>query len=963
MSFRSRLLYFVFPSLLAMLLSLYLAIVYIVEREVSMDAELLADQHLEAVRMLHGEHVKVLAARVTYMADVPMLKALVAEHLKKQIHVFLENTFHLPDGVLYAVYDANNQLLDTSSDLLVKRPMSCEVNGDSRCERVLEMGGQLYQVVEVEIASHTQVWGYLMVAFALNDHVLGELQHMTEFCDISLVSPDGQRVFSSTLDVRARNDLHHFTSQEVFSKHDLDTLSQVSSILLDEVPYVLRGFSLNEGEDREVGYLLIHQSLESVGNILNRVASFFAIIGCTLLFIIFMIDVILVKSVLKPLNDLVDSISSLGVRDRQLKIKTPKIKEVAYVVSAINAMLQEVFEKTEQLSRSEKQYRSLITHANDAIISVDHNHHICVWNQQAEHLFGYGESDAMNLNITDIFPSSPDMLQMKECSVRAYHKNGMTVPVEVTISKSIAADDILYTAVVRDMRAQIKARERDQLLLQAIHHSSDMIMISDCNSVIEYVNPALEKVTGYRLEELKGKAAAIFNSGKQSAAFYQEMWNIIRNGQVWKGKLINRRKNGEFYTEEMSISPVLDANANITHFVAVKRDISEQEKLEEKIEHSQRLESLGVLAGGIAHDFNNLLTAIMGTASLLRFQVEDDSPQVPMLDRIEQSSQRAADLCKQMLAYSGKGKFEIRPICLSEVVANLIDLLQVSVEKNIHMQLELSDDLPLVNADVSQIQQIVMNLVINASEAVEKGHGFIRVETGVVYANQAILSDTWLDEHLKEGRYVYLDVADNGCGMNEEVQQKLFDPFFTTKFTGRGLGMSAILGIVRGHHGTIRVQSEVGEGTTFTVLLPVQDIPVVAIEKEESMEVQVWQGSGTVLLVDDEEVIRKVVKAMLENMGFDVVLACNGHQALELYDTHLDDICLVLLDLTMPVMDGLSCFKALRQKSQEIKVLISSGYSSQEIGDILTQDKHIGFIQKPYIMKALRDKLQAFLES
>ncbi|MDQ6962785.1 MAG: PAS domain S-box protein [Mariprofundaceae bacterium] len=947
-----------------MLISFYLAIGYMVEREIRLDEEVFANKHLEAVRMLHEEHLKVLMSRMAYITSVPMLKALVAEHAKPRLSAFLERTLKLPNDVMYAVYDDHNKLLHASSPVFAQLKNQCYSSYLKPCKKLMLIDDDLYQVLEVVIHSNDQVWGHLTVAFKMSEAVLNQLKRMTEFCEISLLREGGKNLFSSTLSFAARQDLLKLTSKMNFSQVDEGSFSFVPSVTLDDTNYVLRGVSLGEFGTEKVGYLLIHQSLESMDNILMRVGRFFALFGCVLLLVIFIIDIILVKHVLRPLDDLVEAISNKGEDDRVLNLKSSKTIEVSYLLQAIHRMLQKVGDKSEQFRRSETQYRNLVSDANDAIISMDEDQRICVWNHQAEYLFGYSDQEAKDIDLARIFSDASRFMGKGEFSDHGQHKDGSFVPVEVTVSTSLSVEDkILHTAVIRDMRAQVKARERDQLLLQAIHHSSDMILISDCDANIEYVNPALEKVTGYSLEELKGQKASVFNSGLESKAFYHKMWDTIRRGDVWKGKLTNKCKDQSCYFEEMSISPVFASNSStILHYVAIKRDISEQEHLKEQIEHTQRLESLGVLAGGIAHDFNNLLTAIMGTASLLRFQVKEDLESQEMLDRIEQASQHAADLCKQMLAYSGKGKFEILPVNLSDLVSSLVELLEVSVEKTIHMQLDLDDDLPMVNADVSQIQQIVMNLVINASEAANKNHGFIRVETGVVYATSTMLNDMWLDEHLAEGRYVFLDVVDNGCGMSEAVQQKVFDPFFTTKFTGRGLGMSAILGIVRGHSGAIRMQSEEGEGTSFTVFLPIHEekvaIKAVEVVKKES---EPCLGSGTVLLVDDEEVIRKVVKAMLETMGFDVILACNGQQALEQYTLHGSEVVLVLLDLTMPVMDGASCLKELRLFDKEVKVLISSGYSSQEVGDLLHDDAHVGFMQKPYIMSALRDKLQSFI--
>jgi len=381
-------------------------------------------------------------------------------------------------------------------------------------------------------------------------------------------------------------------------------------------------------------------------------------------------------------------------------------------------------------------------------------------------------------------------------------------------------------------------------------------------------------------------------------------------------------------------------------------DITEEQRLKEQMGHAQRLESLGVLAGGIAHDFNNLLTAIMGNAGLARSKLKSASPANEHLLRIEGSTRKAADLCKQMLAYSGKGKFIVQALNLTNMVEEMLDLLQVSIAKNVVLKFDLSQALPVVEADASQLQQVIMNLVINASEAIDNNSGVISVATGVMQADHRYLSETWLDEGLSEGRYAYLEVSDTGCGMDKTTMAKIFDPFFTTKFTGRGLGMSAILGIVRGHKGAIKVYSEPGRGTTFKVLLPITELSVAEPEVQQNNSAN-WHGEGTVLIVDDEETIREVAGLMLEEMGFDVLLAENGLVGVDLYRKHQAEIVAVLLDMTMPKMNGEETFCELRRINPDVTVILSSGYNEQDATQRFLGKGLAAFIQKPYAPEEL----------
>ena len=401
---------------------------------------------------------------------------------------------------------------------------------------------------------------------------------------------------------------------------------------------------------------------------------------------------------------------------------------------------------------------------------------------------------------------------------------------------------------------------------------------------------------------------------------------------------------------------LLKQSAQLLEEISIRKQAEdERNKLEHKVQQTQKLESLGVLAGGIAHDFNNILTSIIGNAELALLRINKESPGVDNLHKIEEAAARAADLAKQMLAYSGKGKFVIEHINLNLLLEDMLHMLEVSISKKAVLRLNLIPDLPSVEADATQIRQIVMNLVINASEAIGEKSGVIAVTTGCMDCNKDYLKDVWLDENLNQGLYVYLEIADTGCGMDQHTLAKLFDPFFTTKFTGRGLGMAAVLGIVRGHKGAIKVYSEPGKGTNFKILLPASGKPA-KVFNHDGFENN-WKGSGTVLLVDDEETVRGIGKDMLQEFGFTTITANNGREAVEIFKT-TPDISFVILDLTMPHMDGEQCFRELRQLKPDIKVIMSSGFSEYEVTQKFMGKGLAGFIQKPYKLSALKEAIQ-----
>jgi signal transduction histidine kinase len=392
---------------------------------------------------------------------------------------------------------------------------------------------------------------------------------------------------------------------------------------------------------------------------------------------------------------------------------------------------------------------------------------------------------------------------------------------------------------------------------------------------------------------------------------------------------------------------------------AVARALQEKQLRDEKrqaeaaLRRAQKLESLGVLAGGIAHDFNNLLVAMLGQTSLALAKLPLESSARNHVEKAVKAAERAADLTRQMLAYSGRGQFEIRLVNLNALIRENLHLFEVAVPKNVQLRAQPAEALPLIEADAGQMQQVIMNLIINAAEAIGERPGVVTVITGARTLHEDD-SQQWqyTSEPLPPGRYVTLEVRDNGSGMDAETLSRIFDPFFTTKFTGRGLGLAAVLGIVRGHHGGLRVDSEVGRGTTFRLAFPAastEDGTLQArAEGEISASVLSPQPPALILVIDDEQPVREAVTDILEVEGLRVLTAPNGAAGVALYRAHQTDIRLVLLDLSMPGMSGEETLRALRQINPVARVIVSSGYSEAEALQHFTGQELTGFIQKPY---------------
>jgi len=619
----------------------------------------------------------------------------------------------------------------------------------------------------------------------------------------------------------------------------------------------------------------------------------------------------------------------------------------------------------------------LVEMAPDAILSVDKVGRILSANQSAANLTGYEIGELLALNIATFFaaddlernPLRYDLLhagQIITSERLLMRKNGSRVPIEM---KSRMSPDLRWHSFIRDISVRYQIAEdlrlSEEKFSRAFQLNPDAIAINRmADGVYIEVNQGFTAILGYSEAEIIGRRSdsrdlRIWCRDKDR----QRMLQLLREQGEINGFQANfRRKDGQPLIGLMA-ARLIEINKDPC-ILSISRDITEQvqqheqqRKLEAQLLQTQKLESLGVLAGGIAHDFNNLLAAIIGNAELAKRRLNPGSGALINIERIEKSTERAADLARQMLAYSGKGKFVVERIDLNELLEEMLHMLEVSISKNAVLSLNLHRPLPSIMADATQIRQIVMNLVINASEAISARSGFISITTTSMFCDNRYLRTIWLAENLPAGHYTCLEIADTGCGMSKETLGKLFDPFFTTKFTGRGLGMSAVLGIVRGHQGAIRVYSEPGQGSTFKILFPTSEQPAALTEIETELS---YQGSGKILLVDDEESVRDVGAEMLGELGFEVITATDGRDALNKLSEHADIRC-VLLDLTMPHMDGEKCFRELRQRYPQLGVIMSSGYNEQEVTQKFIGKGLAGFIQKPYRLATLKKLLSNLL--
>ncbi|TGU74677.1 response regulator [Geomonas terrae] len=524
-----------------------------------------------------------------------------------------------------------------------------------------------------------------------------------------------------------------------------------------------------------------------------------------------------------------------------------------------------------------------------------------------------------------------------------------------------------------------------------------MLLLVDTGGRIAMINRTGAVLLGGTVEELSGMDwCENFVPAEEKREVRQIFDGLVRGEheflEFFENRIVTRDKGTRLISwhnillrdDQGQVQGVLSSGTDITE---KRQGDLQRRELERQLLHTQKLESLGVLAGGVAHDFNNLLMVIGGNLELVRHVVEPESPAVKYLDNAYQAAKRAGDLTRQMLAYSGKGGYTLQVVDLNRLVGENVDLMKASVRKGAVLTAQLQPGVPSFEADPGQMQQVIVNLITNALEAVGEG-GTVTVSTGVAEVGAAELAISRLDEKPVAGSFIVLEVADNGAGMDRATCDRMFDPFFSTKFTGRGLGLCAVQGIVRGHGGAILVRSETGEGTSVKVLLPAPEQQLIeksvaaklapttiverAVAREEAaksspgaeagipLKVPEEAGEeGTVLIVDDEEMVRLVCRAMVRGLGYPTLIACDGAEAVALFREHAEKIAAVIMDLSMPGMDGITAADELRRIRPGVKIVLSSGYSAAEEARRLSGQKGAQFIQKPYDLESLRKALGA----
>ena len=821
--------------------------------------------------------------------------------------------------------------------------------------------------------------------------LLQSMQFDPDIATVKLFTYDGLSLFTYAAedDTAARAEPVHFQKQQsAFFSDGRLRLYRVVKHKGEAVGVIYLESRLNHlKESQRAGYITV----------------WMVMFGCLLVGL--MLASRLQKRIAVPITSLAGLMRQMGHdRDYSLRADSPTYnRETEELLIGFNQMADEIEnsfrtikENHRDLQEGEVRFRNVVALAPmPVLISRQRDGEVLFFNTAAAQLFGFESSSGEGVKAVDFYRYPDDRQQL----LRTLKQEGKVVGKEIevvgcdgvsfwiSLSMSLItfeSEPALFSAfmditdqksIEKRLEEQVSERTselektRDELQSTLDNMLDTYYRLSSGGTVV-WASRSVYSLLGYALEEVAGLPLQAL--WVDSCGFAHSVTAIRENGGVLMNHKIQlKHRDGHLIWSSISAHLIIDQQGEVIGIEGVVRDISlqveaetQKQEMEKKMAHVQRLESLGVLAGGIAHDFNNILAGIMGNAELAGMNMKERLPADKELENIVSSSIRAADLCRHMLAYSGQGSLVKKQINLSTLVEETVQLIDVSISKDVSLTFDLQTQLPIILADNTQMQQIVMNLITNASEAIgDKKGGKIQVVTGSLYADREVLDSPFLEEKRPPGEYVFLEVSDNGCGMDEATLNRMFDPFFTTKFTGRGLGMSATLGIVRSHGGALQVESAPEKGARFRVLFPVSSEAVNDKHLADATAggLKLCERALTVLVIDDEVMVRAIFEKMLRKMGCQVLLACDGEEGVQCYSEHRDRIDAVLLDMTMPRMGGKEALVRLREMDIKAPVIVCSGYSNENVMPQFEQVQPEAFLQKPFSLQSLYTVLRQSL--
>jgi PAS domain S-box-containing protein len=635
--------------------------------------------------------------------------------------------------------------------------------------------------------------------------------------------------------------------------------------------------------------------------------------------------------------------------------------------------IDEIKRGVERLRRARDYAEAIVNTVREPLVALHRGQRIQTANASFYQTFRLTPEDAADRTIYEIAHGKLDCPELHGLLDRAAEQDDEMQEVEIECdlrdrglrnivvnARSIHQDDghgltLLAFEDITERKQEAEARYR-----RLFEAAKDGILIADAETgEINDVNPFVEQLSGFTRQELIGKKLWEIEALGDIPDLQSAVERIRVEGTVRFPDVPIRTKDGRLVQAEVVANIYTEKKGRVIQFNI--RDISERRKFFRQIQESQKLESLGLLAGGIAHDFNNLLTGIVGNASLALAESRPGELMRTYLRDVIRAGEQAAHLTRQMLAYAGKGRLVVQPVDVSSLIRETHPLIQSSIPKMVNLRFDLLENPPLVSGDPTQIQQLLMNLIINAGESIPEGMGgTVSVRTALRQITREDIADSFEDDDLEPGQYLLIEVTDTGVGMDEATKARIFDPFFTTKFTGRGLGLAAVRGLVKSHRGALHVFSTPGRGTTFTVLLP-----ITAGQRPSTPEApgtkEARTGHGTILVVDDDATVRQVAERGLSRNGYAVLLAKNGEEAVKLLRDHRDEVSLIVLDLTMPVMSGEQAFTELKSIRSDVPVIVSSGYDEAEAVRRFGGREFAGFLQKPYTAQRLLERVRNVL--
>lgn len=606
----------------------------------------------------------------------------------------------------------------------------------------------------------------------------------------------------------------------------------------------------------------------------------------------------------------------------------------------------EQIEKQQSIDESKNQFKRVFDSVADAIYIADIKGNILEVNEQGLRELGLSREEILKLNVLDLDPTVPikggetllrqqweeSMQTGKIISYEGMHRRSdeSLFPVGMRLRATYFQGQPALIGVARNLTDIKKNEELLRIQTQALEVAENVIIITDTDGVIQWVNEAFEKLTGYNREEAIGQHPSILKSGEHPVSIYESLWNDILNGVVWRGELQNRKKDGTLYKANVIIAPIRNEKGRISHFVSIQQDITKISELEEQFQRSQRMETIGLLAGGIAHDLNNVLAPIMMSLPLLKEEPLSDSSQ-ELIKTIDSCLNRGSDIIRQVLTFSRGMQGERIIVQTRHLLKEVVSMIKETFPKNISIRLYAKSDMWCVNGDPTQLQQVFLNLAVNARDAMPNG-GELSIHGSNVTLTKP---EKFLNMNVGPGSFTCVEFVDQGDGMDEKTINKIFEPFFTTKPQGKGtgLGLPTVLGIIRSHSGLIRVASKPGKGSRFTIYLPAETSSIVELEPE-TISQNVPGAGETILIVDDESNIRNTVKLGLKKGNYTATEAGNGKEALEVLQQHSNEIKLIITDRMMPVMDGDTFARQARQLFPNIPIVGMSGAMDQPESDL-----------------------------